>query len=132
MREIKFRAFEGKEKGMMESDKFDSLASFFGYYREQFYFDEEGAKDIPFMQFTGRIDKHLTEICEGDVLMVIIDGILQYREVFWAEEMAGFFTRNAHFPDDTLLGLSFLENASQIEVIGNIYQNPELIKQAAT
>lgn len=42
LEEVKFRAFAGKEKGMMLSDSFDTLSSFFGFIAGQVYWDEKG------------------------------------------------------------------------------------------
>lgn len=131
-RELKFRAYDGK--GMMESDKFDSLASFFGYYREQFYFDEDGSKDIPFMQFTGLKDKNNKDIYEGDIL-----NCHEYDSSDCGHRIVQTF-KNAvvglahgnyyYFPKGNMMQPhQLLMYAYQPEVIGNIYEHPHLIEK---
>lgn len=79
-------------------------------------------EEIELMQFTGLEDKNGTEIYEGDV--VVHDG-KRTRPVRWNEEMAAFDMDVSGVAVDQECG-SY--EPSTIEVIGNIYENPELLK----
>jgi hypothetical protein len=75
-----------------------------------------------FMQFTGLLDKNGVEIYEGDILAVECAGGLANFEVVWEKNNARFNRANCPYLAG---GLSYGDG---VEIIGNIYQNPELIK----
>ena len=86
---------------------FESEVAYKNYYWHEGDFDEKAnfglnEKGI-LMQFTGLLDKNGKEIYEGDITNV---GIVEWDH--------GQFTERLYAPDD-------------IEVIGNIYSNPELL-----
>ena len=86
--------------------------------------DIEYKKDYPLMQCTGLKDKNGKDIYEGD----IITGVLpkeQYRlgtmgEVKYSNNLSSFVSRNE--AGDTLIF-----KISGIEIIGNIYENGDLL-----
>jgi hypothetical protein len=100
------------------------------------YMDEE--KEIPIEkhvvytdtigQYTGLTDKNGKKIFEGDICQ--IKGISYIDEtpfvVEWNEEFSGWFGRNLDFGSatDTITA----EIAETSRVIGNIHDNPELLK----
>ena len=72
-------------------------------------------------QFTGLFDKNVKEIYEGDILLDP-----RYEEHFRVEyrpNLAGY----VGFGDDVACGCYDI-NIDGIEIIGNIHENPELIK----
>ena len=116
MREIKFRAWD-KEKKIMILD----LNGWSKGY----------SKKYELMQFTGLKDKNGKEIYEGDIIKYLPDP-MPLRIVEWYEYG---YTCKYTKPIKGILGkgffeinsgtLSFLESC---EVIGNIYENKDLIK----
>jgi len=121
MREIKFRAW-CDVNGMTDCFCIHS-SGLFAYSNTDWVMDEE--KPI-LMQYTGLKDKNGKEIYEGDVLIhhyyhengVVIWHTGQSR---WALE---------YFEDKKTQEL-FPIDKNNFEVIGNIYENPELMKGAS-
>ena len=109
MREIKFRAWVN---GGMEEH---ICLNMWGYY-----FDVAGSwasSEIPVMQFTGLKDKNGKEIYEGD----IIGGYDAFPNWVMELQNIGYGFHNC----DTCLGFPHVGVGV---VIGNIYENPELMK----
>ena len=73
-------------------------------------------------QYTGLTDKNGKRIFEGDVFL---HDNKYLHEVIWNDEQKGFYASGIDFLDDDCMG-NFYE--SNIEVIGNIHDNPELIQ----
>ena len=105
MREIKFRVWDGTH---MRS--WDDIMNTLGFHHWLF-----GQRlDITLMQYTGLKDKNGTEIYEGDILQ---SNGWRNREVIWSDEIGGFVLGN----------MAEFYRAEHMEVIGNIYVNPELL-----
>lgn len=115
MREIKFRAWSPKFKTMV----FMSLLPTGDKTVQETYVYSE----TTLMQYTGLQDKNGKEIYEGDVVRVTDDvGNKDNIEMKWSSKrgnhMIGYWA-----------GFSVLDRKSEeAEVIGNIYENPELLK----
>lgn len=93
---------------------------------DEISFDEVPASDFILMQSTGLIDKNGEEIFEGDVLLTY-DGELA--KVFWNDDLAGWFV-------DFLYEIAELSEVADIQssrsickIIGNIYENLELLER---
>ena len=71
-------------------------------------------------QLTGRKDKKGIEIYEGDALHFLSNDVR--RVVVWADEIGGFALQRH--------GTTWSEfyRSDRMEVIGNIYENPELVE----
>lgn len=125
-REIKFRAWSPRAKRMYSAEemakdqmtllptgRFINVHSISVELSEIYSWDEM----LP-LQYTGLKDKNGIEIYEGD--------IVKYKKhtakVSWNKLAAGFwFEGDIDFKDITIKG-------SEVEIIGNIYENKELIK----
>lgn len=72
------------------------------------------------MQFTWLLDKSWKEIYEGYVIQVYIEGYLQNKPYI----VEDIFTCHNWLNNQD----SYYRWDNNIEIIGNIYQNPELLK----
>lgn len=122
-REIKFRAWDKALKTMsyspLHSIGFDG----------KLYYGNADFKDYPveLMQFTGLHDKNGKEIWEGDIVKCQ-QGCSH--EVMWDKEIGGTF--GGGMPGWYLKGLIKSGGrgyawTGEEEIIGNIYENPELL-----
>lgn len=140
MREIKFRVYLDKmyyqneyveyDTNLVEINFLNKIVTFAGYTDgeeedsfERYSFDENNIlykKDLKIMQYTGLRDKNGKEIYEGDII-ILHNSIYK---VLFNEEEARFVLRNDEFE----IEIPFINgNNKRIEIIGNIYKNPELL-----
>ncbi len=121
MREIKFRAWVTNRDGVTYSNgdhmEYDVTIQDGKYADVESGWDIHGTYDCPLMQYTGLKDKNGKEIYEGDILF---DGI-GMRLPITVEEYHGY--RFMWGKDQLYKGL-----ATDGEIIGNIYENPNLLE----
>jgi hypothetical protein len=115
MREIKFRAWDKEQKGMTLPFTLKQA-----FAMKDIRFDIEVCYDV--MQYTGLKDKngkesYIGDICkdnEGEIFYIEQDPVLIY----------------AKYSDIDMLTFGWeIWDSNQFEVIGNIYENPELLEQ---
>ena len=88
-----------------------------------------GADKVILMQSTGILDKNGKEIFEGDILGIEPDeGILNVN-IFWDEEHALFMFESKKHNEKELLAELVEDNTYPFAILGNIYENPELLEE---
>ena len=146
MREIKFRAWQKENKAMWyDGGHMDlSLQLEGGLFTPDSYYGDDHDEGFVLMQYTGLHDKNSAEIFEGDIVSKracnsreYIPYVIVFANYEWyfcvAQKTMGYLS---HYPDLSSgeafwfgTGHNHTINLNDIEVIGNIYENPELIKE---
>ncbi|KHO63375.1 phage uncharacterized protein TIGR01671 [Thermoanaerobacter sp. YS13] len=127
MREIKFRAWHKERKEMYYQDK--PIQADFIFMGNTLAVDCKQIKEfIPYekvvlMQYTGLKDKNNKEIYEGDIVRYF-DGMTG--GIYFDEEFAAF--RIEWLKCDKYSNIEEII-AKNCEVVGNIFQNPELLEE---
>ena len=82
--------------------------------------------EFELMQSTGLVDKNGKEIFEGDIVNITkgFDNFMD--EVFYDEELCSI--RLKGYSNDYCDFADWIREGFEFEVIGNIYENPELLK----
>lgn len=124
----KFRAWTEEGKAMyygVYPFKDDTLLLSY----DEIAFDEVPASDFILMQSTGLKDKNGKEIFEGDVVKYKAGCNTFTEEVAYDKNFAGFGVRDANADIIFTFGEIFEDMDTRfLEVIGNIYENPELLE----
>lgn len=124
MREIKFRVWDKDTRRMYknDSDLKISIENNGGYIFALCANVVIPPEYIELMQYTGLKDKYGKEIYESDIVIAYnedCDTICK-GEIVWDKWECGFSIKGA---EPTFIGWY-----PELEVIGNIYENPELVK----
>ena len=105
-REIKFRAWDNIQKKM-----FGDLKVIYLPQKEEY--------GTFLMQFTGLFDKNGKEIYEGDVVKFNNEGEDKQSQIYWDSDAWSF--KGKYYYGEVVVSWS------DVEVIGNVYKNPELL-----
>lgn len=127
MREIKFRAWDGENMNsefiivdtawMMNKEVGCPVNAGFKNMQEQ-------AENWIIMQYTGLKDKNGKEIYEGDIVKDWEN--IDLYEVVWNRRYACFELNRLTFGNDT--GQEIDNSPLDLEIVGNIYENKDLLE----
>lgn len=124
MREIKFRAWHKEKKIISEVLGIDILhKEIFFSNGDVDYCEISDFKYIELMQYTGLKDKNEKEIYEGDIVKLRANhgiGVIKY-----SDEWGAFVIEYIKPRPLAVLGMNYYKE--DIEILGNIYENPELL-----
>jgi len=125
MRKIKFRMWDTYNKKMIPERG--------GFYLGSPASEVAGGPDYPVMQYTGLKDRNGKEIYEGDIVKALVSlkdeaiYAMQHNTINLVEAIA----KVEYWPPSFELDFGFMRVnlSSSCEIIGNIYENPELLKK---
>ena len=124
-REIKFRIWDIENKEMLKVQELDFEPTFYGgriAIRPDQYNDYFDTEDMILMQYTGLNDKNGKEIYEGDIV-----GYNKIKWIVkWNKHRMGFslYPTTKQLYDEMPINV---ENELGFKILGNIYDNPELL-----
>jgi uncharacterized phage protein (TIGR01671 family) len=124
-RVIKFRAFDKFNDVYYHSDKWGTLSNFFeGVDRAV-----QGGNEVVLEQFIGLIDKQGVEIYEGDITESYTKAkrkVLRRIEFRNGAYYVVLSSKNKRVNEKIFSEMIFM---SDLKVVGNIHENPELLNQ---
>ena len=131
MRDIKFRAWDTNNSFMVDENYSDDdyLLTFNGLTPQLIgiKFDSHDYADVEksvLMQFTGLKDINGVDIYEGDLLEWELANLIM--QCIFSDEDCAFTLVNTKAPGGAMMNADYMTNYA---VIGNIHQNPELLKE---
>lgn len=122
MRELKIRAWDDVAKRMSYSstEQFDDMLGF--------RFDHFETDKPVYIQFTGLKDRDGQDIYEGDVLRLVLVDYAHVPEQIFVVSSDSFFEDVCYLQNISRFVEDSGSETDGIEVIGNIYESPELLK----
>lgn len=123
MRELKFRTWDLLAEEMIGWEHWNK--------ENAFYFLNSNGSSVFTMQYTGLTDRNGKEIYEGDIVKITHEyGEYEvYRIEYQAQDDYPAFDTVPNINCDSN-GLSHAMAVCEIEIIGNIYEHPQLLKEA--
>lgn len=141
MRKVKFRVWNKKNNRMIMPRKFATIKPVIDFngnlgvmdtYKNYHWHGIVPEDEYELMLFTGILDKNDIEIYEGDILKDTDN------EIYYVDFIRGCFYLRTNYKSFPHLGwaewlpmceIDRLANPTEFEVIGNIYENHELLKE---
>lgn len=127
MREIKFRAWDHQNKRMI--DGFHAMSPRMSMFITQYSIEH---KQYAVMQFTGLTDKNEKECYEGDIVTLTLQRIIGepvevIAVVQWNDN--GWWEFDVPSEGQSVVVHILEDEDSEFEIIGNVHENPELLKE---
>ncbi len=141
MRNTKYRAWDKSRKEWYR-EGCPEMLTYYGFhlFGECTLIEPPHSSDLPNLEiteFTGLLDKNGKEVYEGDVLKTPHfehEGEIRYlyHEVQWSNKLHGWFALNCgsrNENDGSPQLFVFSLSGIEIEIIGNIFEHPEIINK---
>lgn len=136
---LKFRVWHETLKQMHYNDFIITATGYTAkLYQENDYmmkfnqYDLEFDKQCVVMQSTGLKDKNGKLIYEGDIVQFYDDEFLQTMKIIWDNDELDFkaigLKKSVECYEQDFLYLGYIKKEGSLEVIGNIYENSELLE----
>lgn len=131
MRDIKFRAWDKRAKQMYQvknlglgKESWLRTATNYGKHPETGY-NKFYPSEVEIMQYTGLKDKNRVEIYEGDIVRIKSNPMDMTGYIIYDDFDLAFELRDDENESQECLWYQ----EQELEVIGNIYNNPELLEK---
>lgn len=134
---FKFRMYDTNVNKMYMPNDFEEVESIYECIKQQINWDLDVDYDIKFnhiedgrffMQCTGLKDKNGKLIYEGDIVRFYFDNDEIIAVIEWDNDESRFYLNTTDYFKDKYVTDFEIVKQEEYEVIGNIYENPELLK----